>query len=155
MDAGMSAGTSSSRASRERGSVRGAGPFLGSWHTRVWALTALLCVGCEDEPVKEKATARIYVEDAEMERVEGQYRHEFTLINGNNLPITTATVRFHYKDRDGNEVGTADAKFNAYLEAHDAVRKINVDGGPVIDHGELVTYEVVKAKTTLVRRETD
>lgn len=117
-------------------------------------LLQLVCFsGCQNqEEEKARAVQRIYIEDASKDQSEGRYTHEFTLVNGNNLPVTSVTIRFHYADRDGKVLGSFDARFNQYLEAHDAVRKINVDGGPLIIRGDKVRYEVTNARTTLVRR---
>lgn len=113
----------------------------------IWLLSA--CgVGQEAPNVTEK----IYIEDAEMERSEGKYYHEFTLVNGNSLPLTTVTVRFTYRNIDGEVKGTYETKLSQRLEAHDATRKINVDGGPLFIGGDKVKYEVVAARTTLNRR---
>lgn len=107
---------------------------------------------CDSSSEAPKVTDKIYIEDAELERSEGKYLHEFTLVNGNSLPLTTVTVRFTYRNIDGEVKGTYETKLLQRLEAHDATRKINVDGGPLLIGGDKVKYEVVAARTTLNRR---
>lgn len=147
-----------SRRHQERQSLAARSVGLrGRWGI-VWTLGAMLASlasqsGCGGDDVEEKARAirRVYIEDFEPNQQEGRYVHEFTMVNGNNLPITSATVRFHYSDHDGHELGKFDVRLDGYLNAHDAVRKVGIDGGPLVIRGDKVTHTVTKVRTTLVR----
>ena len=99
-----------------------------------------------------KAVEKIFVEDLDLERSEGRYRLEFTMVNGYHLPVTAVDLLLTYSDYDGKAAGTFKVKLPGHLEAHDAVRKMGVDGGPLITGGEKVKVEITRARTTLVRK---
>lgn len=109
--------------------------------------------GCSTQPEQGKATEKIFVEDLDLERFEGRYQLEFTLVNGYHLSVTSVDILLTYRDFDGKVVGTFKTKLPGQLEAHDAVRKLGVDGGPILIGGDKVAVEITKARTTLVRKQ--